>query len=75
MGRRKKADRPPTRRFLIEERPAEGYYCHWIGDFHDRDAAVEFAKSRVNTASFAVSDITDVECDLWSRGEWVKVSA
>lgn len=74
MGRRK-APPAPARRFLIEERPCEGYWRHWIGEFSDREAAVEFAKSRVSGASFAVADITELDYDLWSRGEWVEVTA
>lgn len=74
MSRRKSAPEPAQlRRFLIEERPAEGYWHHWVGRFVDRDAAVEFAKSRVTSPSFAVADITDLGYALWSRGEWTEV--
>lgn len=72
MGRRK-AEEPATRRFLIEERPCDGLWHHWIGTFSGRDAAIEFAKSRVSGASFAVADITDLAYCLWSRGEWTEV--
>ena len=69
MPKRKAPAPAPLRRFLIEERPAEGYWHHWVGDFSGRDAAIEFAKSRVTSTSFAVADITDLDYALWSFKE------